>query len=133
MALNLNGGCGGTEFSPLDSNNGLLDEADRLPSPSCNADTADNILVNACAAGISTTLADNGGPTRTHALMAGSAAHRPRCGRARPTISAAVAFARAPRATSAPTNTSRLRRRAVAAPRSLRPMTSCQSPRPVRR
>ena len=74
VALNVNGGCGGTEFSPLDSNNGLLDEANRLPSPSCNADTADNFLVNAGAAGVSTTLADNGGLTRTHALMAGSAA-----------------------------------------------------------
>ena len=51
VALNVNGGCGGTAFFPLDSTNALLDEADRQPGPSCNADPADNILVNAGAAG----------------------------------------------------------------------------------
>ena len=73
LALNTIEACGGTagEFM-LDSNNGLLDELDRVPGPSCNADTTDNILVNAAAAGVDAALLDNGGLTRTHALLAGS-------------------------------------------------------------
>ena len=73
LALNANGGCGGTQDIPLDSNNGLLDELDRVPGPSCSADLGDNILVNAGTAGVSD-LDDNGGLTTTHALTAGSRA-----------------------------------------------------------
>ena len=63
LALNANGGCGGTASFPLDSNNGLLDELDRPTGPSCNADLGDNILVNAGTAGVVATLDDNGGLT----------------------------------------------------------------------
>jgi CSLREA domain-containing protein len=74
LALNANGGCGGTASIQLDSNNGLLDELDRVPGPSCNADPGDNTLVNAGAAGVLADLEDNGGLTRTHALTVGSPA-----------------------------------------------------------
>jgi CSLREA domain-containing protein len=74
LALNVNGGCGGTQDFPLDSNNGLLDELDRVPGPSCNADVGDNTLVNAGTAGVVGTLGDNGGLTRTHALVDSSPA-----------------------------------------------------------
>ena len=69
LALNVNGGCGGTaDPLTLDSNNGLLDELDRVPGPSCNADPGDNTLVNAGTAGVVATLEDNGGLTETHEL-----------------------------------------------------------------
>jgi hypothetical protein len=73
IARNVDGSCGGTAppFG-LDSNNGLLDELNRLPGPSCNADTTDNFLV--ANAMVAPTLALNGGLTRTHALLAGSPA-----------------------------------------------------------
>jgi predicted outer membrane repeat protein len=72
IARNVDGSCGGTALFPLDSNNGLLDELNRTPGPSCNADTVDNFLV--ANAMVAPTLALNGGLTRTHALLAGSPA-----------------------------------------------------------
>ncbi len=75
LALNTNGGCGGTaDPFPLDSNNGLLDELDRVTGPSCNADLGDNTLVNAGTAGVVATLAGNDGLTRTHELADNSPA-----------------------------------------------------------
>ena len=75
LALNVNGGCGGTaDPATLDSNNGLLDELDRVPGPSCNADPGDNTLVNAGAAGVVATLDNNGGLTETHELLDNSPA-----------------------------------------------------------
>ena len=67
VARNVNGGCGGTANAPIDSDNGLIDE----PQPTCQASGDGNLIVpDALVAG----LADNGGPTRTHALLAGSPA-----------------------------------------------------------
>ena len=70
VARNVNGGCGGTagEFF-IDSDNGLIDEP--LPNTTCNAVGADNLIVPDALIG---PLADNGGPTRTHELLAGSPA-----------------------------------------------------------
>ena len=73
VARNVNGGCGGTENFPLDSIKGLLDEP--IPADAVVQRRSDrNFLVNAGAAGVAPTLADNGGLTRTHALLAGSPA-----------------------------------------------------------
>jgi hypothetical protein len=69
VARNVNGGCGGTANDPIDSDNGLIDEP--LPATTCQAVGDGNLIVaDALVAG----LADNGGPTRTHALLAGSPA-----------------------------------------------------------
>jgi CSLREA domain-containing protein len=72
IARNVDGSCGGTLLFPIDSNNGLLDELNRSPGPSCNTDTVDNFLV--ANAMVAPSLAQNGGLTRTHALLAGSPA-----------------------------------------------------------
>ncbi len=69
VARNVNGGCGGTATAPIDSDNGLIDEP--LPATTCQAIGDGNLIVpDALVAA----LADNGGPTRTHALLAGSPA-----------------------------------------------------------
>jgi CSLREA domain-containing protein len=72
VARNVNGGCGGTVFDPIDSVQGLVDEP--LPTTTCNVinqDPAVNFIVADAGVGA---LADNGGPTRTHALLTGSPA-----------------------------------------------------------
>jgi predicted outer membrane repeat protein len=69
VARNVNGGCGGTINNPIVSTNGLVDEP--LPNTTCNAQGPGNLIVPDAVVG---PLADNGGLTRTHALLAGSPA-----------------------------------------------------------
>jgi CSLREA domain-containing protein len=73
LARNVNGGCGGTaEPHPIDSIRGLIDEP--LPNTTCNVINQDptvNFIVADAGVGA---LADNGGLTRTQALLAGSSA-----------------------------------------------------------
>ena len=69
LARNVNGACGGTANNPIDSRQGMLDEP--LPATTCATDPAFNFLVADAVVG---PLTDNGGLTRTHALLAGSPA-----------------------------------------------------------
>jgi CSLREA domain-containing protein len=70
LAENVNGGCGGTQNFPIASTRGLLDELGTT-LPSCNVtNPGDNIIDDAVIG----PLAENGGRTRTHALLPGSPA-----------------------------------------------------------
>jgi CSLREA domain-containing protein len=72
LARNINGSCGGTLPAPIDSIRGLLDEP--LSNTTClvtNQDPTVNFIVADAGVG---SLANNGGLTRTHALLAGSPA-----------------------------------------------------------
>ena len=70
LARNVNGGCGGTADDLIDSRQGLIDEP--LPNTTCAVnDPTVNFIVADAGVGA---LADNGGLTRTHALLAGSPA-----------------------------------------------------------
>jgi predicted outer membrane repeat protein len=75
LARNINGGCGGTgglDPRPIDSLQGMLDEP--LPGTTClvsDQDPAVNFIVADAGVG---PLTDNGGLTRTHALLSSSAA-----------------------------------------------------------
>jgi CSLREA domain-containing protein len=66
VARNVGFNCAGTVDHPIDSTNGVSDEA---AQPSCNAQGANNQVVADTRLG---PLANNGGPTDTHALLAGS-------------------------------------------------------------
>ena len=69
VARNVNGGCGGTQNFPIDSDNGLVDEP--LPNTTCNAvGDANQIVPNAFLGA----LEFNEGLTRTHALLGNSPA-----------------------------------------------------------
>ena len=71
LAANVGFSCGGTTGAAgfIQSVNGMSD--DPVATPSCNVDPARNTLVSNAMIG---SLANNGGPTRTHALLAGSPA-----------------------------------------------------------
>ncbi len=72
VARNVNGSCGGTLNDPIDSTKGLSDEPS--PATTCNtvdSDPANNFSVADPRIG---PLVDNGGLTRTHALLADSPA-----------------------------------------------------------
>jgi CSLREA domain-containing protein len=66
VARNVGFNCAGTANNPIQSTNGLSDELSR---PSCNAPGPTNQLVADTRLG---PLANNGGPSDTHALLAGS-------------------------------------------------------------
>jgi CSLREA domain-containing protein len=69
VARNVNGGCGGTQNFPIDSDNGLIDEP--LPNTTCNAVGDGNQIVPNAFLG---PLEFNGGLTRTHMLLGNSPA-----------------------------------------------------------
>jgi CSLREA domain-containing protein len=66
VARNVGFNCGGTVNDPIEATNGLSDE---LARPSCNTVGSGNQLVADTRLG---TLANNGGPSDTNALLAGS-------------------------------------------------------------
>jgi CSLREA domain-containing protein len=69
MARNVGFNCAGTVDHPIDSTNGLSDEAPSAANPlgpSCDAQGDNQLVADARLAG----LANNGGPTDTHALLA---------------------------------------------------------------
>ena len=69
VAINVNGGCGGTQFFPIASTRGLLDEiGTTLPSCLVTPNPGDNIIADTLIG----TLEDNGGLTRTNAYVTGS-------------------------------------------------------------
>ncbi len=68
VAENFGGNCAGTSDHPIQSTNGLSDEA---ANPTCNAPDPTNQLVEDARIEF---LDDNGGPTDTHALASGSLA-----------------------------------------------------------
>ena len=71
LARNGDANCGGTAADPVDSVAGMIDEA---ALPSCNVMNQDPTVNFVVADAVVGPLANNGGPTRTHALLAGSPA-----------------------------------------------------------